>query len=237
MAPARYVTPIPDCLSDVEAAPFLCAGVTVYAALRKTNAKPGDYIAIVGAGGGLGHLGVQMASRGFSLRVIGIDAEAKSDIVKECGADHFIGLGSKDKPVNTVEEVKKLTNGEGVHAVLTLASANGAYASTVPMLRYGGRVVCVGLPDGDMVPIATAYPGLLIAKELSIVGSAVGNRKDAIETLDMAARGLVKLHSRTEPLEKLKEVSSRTRRDENTYLTAVGVPTDARGQDRRAGGN
>ena len=62
------------------------------------------------------------------------------------------------------------------------------------LLRFGGRRVVVGVPEGDMVPIAHAFPGVMVAKETSIQGVAVGSRKDAIETLDMASRGIVKLH-------------------------------------------
>lgn len=81
-----------------------------------------------------------------------------------------------------------------------------AYASSLPMLRIGGRVVCVGIPEGAMVGIASAYPGLFIAKELSVIGSAVGTRMEAIETLDFAARGIVKMHIQTEKLENLSKV-------------------------------
>lgn len=58
LGPANYVTPIPDGLDSAAAAPLLCAGVTVYSALRKANAESGNYVIIMGAGGGLGHLGV-----------------------------------------------------------------------------------------------------------------------------------------------------------------------------------
>lgn len=61
LGPANYVTPIPDGLDSAAAAPLLCAGVTVYAALRKTNAESGNFVVIMGAGGGLGHLAVRPA--------------------------------------------------------------------------------------------------------------------------------------------------------------------------------
>jgi propanol-preferring alcohol dehydrogenase len=203
---AHYVTPIPENLSDSEAASHLCAGVTVYAALRKSQAKSGDWVAIIGAGGGLGHLAVQIAAKGFNYRVIGIDAEAKKQLVLDSGAEHFIGLGSREAPVDTVEEVKKLTNDLGVQSVVVVAAANGAYASSVPMLKFGGRVVCCGIPEGELTAIATAFPQLLIGKELSIMGSSVGTRKDAIEVLEFASRGIVKVHVKDEKLDKLTEV-------------------------------
>jgi len=138
--------------------------------------------------------------------VIAIDAEDKREIALESGAEHYVSFGSREAPVDTVAEVKKLTGDEGVQAVIVVAAVAAAYASSVPMLKVGGRVVCVGIPEGDMVAIASAYPQLLIGKELSIVGSAVGSRKDAIETLEFAARGIVKMHVKTEKLENLTKV-------------------------------
>lgn len=202
VSPANYVTPIPDGLDSAEAAPFLCAGVTVFSALRKSGAESGQWIAVLGAGGGLGHLACQMASKGMALRVIGIDADAKKDFVLQSGAEHFIGLSEGD----TAAKVNELTGGLGVQAAIVLTAANGAYASAPQMIKFGGRVVCVGLPEGDMQPIATAFPQVLVAKAQSIVGVAVGNRKEAIETLEMAARGVVKTHLKVEKLENLTQI-------------------------------
>jgi propanol-preferring alcohol dehydrogenase len=202
VSPANYVTPIPDGLDSADAAPMLCAGVTVYSALRKSGAEAGQTIAILGAGGGLGHLAVQIAAKGMAMRVIGIDSDEKKDLVLASGAEHFIPLSVGDTP----KAVKDFTNGIGVQAAIVVTAANGAYATAPSMIKYGGTVVCVGVPEGDMVPIATAFPGLIVTRSLKIVGSAVGNRKEAIDTLDMAARGIVKTHFRVEKLDKLTEV-------------------------------
>lgn len=202
VGPANYVTPIPESLSSAEAAPQLCAGVTVYSALKKSGAQGGDWIALLGAGGGLGHLAIQIASRGLGMRVIGIDAGSKADIVKECGAEVFIDHTTG----KAEEEVKKVTGGLGVKAVLVLTAANAAYAMGMNLLSFGGTLVCVGLPEGDMKPIATSFPQFLVAKEQRIVGSAVGSRKEAIDTLDFAARGIAKTHFRTAKMEELTSV-------------------------------
>lgn len=73
------------------------------------------------------------------------------------------------------------------------------------LLRFAGTLVCVGLPEGELKPIATAFPQVLVAKELKIVGVAVGDRREAIETLDFASRGIIKTHFRTEKMDKLTE--------------------------------
>lgn len=157
----------------------------------------------MGAGGGLGHLAVQFSAKGIGHRVIGIDHSSKKDLVLESGAEHFIPVDGTD---NMVEAVQALTSGLGAHAVVVCTANNGAYGQSAELLRFGGRVVCVGIPEGDVVPMKSANPGLLVAKALQIVGSAVGSRKEAIETMEFAARGLVKTHFREEKLDKLTEV-------------------------------
>jgi len=202
VGPANYVTPIPESLESADAAPMLCAGVTVYSALRKSGAKSGDWIALLGAGGGLGHIAVQIAARGMGMRVIGIDSGSKKDIVLDCGAEHFIN----HEDGKAEEEVLAKTAGLGVQAVLVLTAANAAYASAMGLLRYGGTLVVVGLPEGEMKPIATAFPSVMVAKALSIVGVAVGDRQDAVETLAMAERGVVRTHFRTAKMDELTGV-------------------------------
>lgn len=74
---------------------------------------------------GLGHLATQIAARGIGLRVIGIDAGSKKDLVLESGAEHFIDFAASE---DVAKEVKGLTGGLGAHAVVVLTSANSAYA-------------------------------------------------------------------------------------------------------------
>jgi propanol-preferring alcohol dehydrogenase len=123
--------------------------------------------------------------------------------VLESGAEHFIPVDGTD---DLAEAVKSLTNGLGAHAVVVCTASNAAYAGSVDLLRFGGRVVCVGIPEGDLVPIQSANPSVMVAKALEIVGSAVGTRKQAIETMEFAARGIVKTHFRTEKMDKLTSV-------------------------------
>ncbi|KAF1999065.1 alcohol dehydrogenase 2 [Amniculicola lignicola CBS 123094] len=217
---ANYVTPIPDGLDSAMAAPMLCAGVTVYSALRKSGAESGKWVVILGAGGGLGHLAVQFSARAIGHRVIGVDHSSKKDIVLESGAEHFIPIDGTD---DMAEAVKALTDGLGAHAAqvssllpislaaycsvnLVMSAANAAYANTLDMLRFKGRVVCVGIPEGKPIPITSGTPQAFVFKSLSVVGSAVGDRREAIETLDFAARGVVKTHFRTEKMDKLTSV-------------------------------
>jgi propanol-preferring alcohol dehydrogenase len=182
---------------------MLCAGVTVYSALKKAKIEAGQFVVIMGAGGGLGHLACSIASKGIGARVIGIDHGSKKAVAEESGVEHFIDF-TQTKDV--FGDVTKLTDGLGAHGVLVLTASNVAYAQAPQFLRFGGTVVCVGIPEGDLVPIASASPAALIFKEINICGSAVGNRLDAIETLDFAKRGIANTHYRTAKLEDLSQV-------------------------------
>ncbi|KAF7593387.1 hypothetical protein BBP40_011576 [Aspergillus hancockii] len=209
VGPASYVTPIPDGLESDAAAPMLCAGLTVYSALKRSNASPGNWVVISGAGGGLGHIGVQLASKGMGLRVIGVDDGSKEDLVKSSGAEHFVDVTkfpSDDNGAAISTHIKSLTGGLGAHAVIVCTSSNTAYAQSVLFLRFNGTMVCVGIPENNPQPIASALPVTLIGKHCNITGSAVGNRTEAIEVLEFAARGVVQTHFRTEKMDKLTGV-------------------------------
>jgi len=99
-----------------------------------------------------------------------------------------------------------LTGGLGVQAALVLTSANPAYALAVKLLKFGGTLVCVGIPEGTPEAIASADPASLIVKSLTVRGSAVGDRKEAIDTLDFAARGIISTKFRTEKMDSLTKV-------------------------------
>lgn len=187
-------------------APMLCAGITTYAALRKANTRAGNWLVISGAGGGLGHIAVQLASRAFGLRVIGIDDGSKEKIARDSGAEIFFDL-TKVKNQDLTDKVLEVTGGLGAHATLVCAASHAAYAQAVSFLRPGGTMVGVGMPGGEPIPISTLDPGMLVRKELKIVGSLLGNRQDANEVLDLAARGVVSIHYTVRGMSDLTEVS------------------------------
>lgn len=208
LAPAHYVTPIPDGLPSDMAAPLLCGGVTAYSALRKSRAQPGDWVVVAGAGGGLGHLALQLG-QGMGFRMIGLDVGSKEALAKSCGAEVFIDISkhsAADEGHGIANEVMKATNGHGASAVVVCSASYAAYAQALEYLNFNGTLVCVGVPGGDPTPIANAYPHLMVAKQLAIAGSNVGSRKEAIETLNMAKRGVVKTHFTTEKLENVNSI-------------------------------
>ncbi|KFY48810.1 hypothetical protein V495_01014 [Pseudogymnoascus sp. VKM F-4514 (FW-929)] len=176
-------------------------------ALKKSRAQPGDWVVIAGAGGGLGHLALQIGSRSMGFRIIGLDVGGKEEFVKSCGAEVFIdvlkrGEGEAEDRVTT--EIMRITGG-GAAAVVVCSGSNAAYAQALSYLKFNGMLVCVGVP-AEPVAIANAMPGAMVGKQLNIVGSTVGNRKEAIEILDLAKRGLVKTAIRKEKMENISSV-------------------------------
>ena len=137
----------------------------------------------------------------MGLRMIGIDAGPKEKLARECGAEIFIDLTKFSRDAEgskgITQAVKDATGGVGAQAVVVCTASNAAYAQALDFLKFNGTLVCVGVPEGDPVAIANADPAKMLVSQLNIRGSAVGNRKEAIETLEMAARGVVKTHFTT----------------------------------------
>jgi propanol-preferring alcohol dehydrogenase len=139
----------------------------------------------------------------MGLRVIGVDIAGKKDLVMECGAEHF--FEATEDAEKLAEQVRGVTGGLGAKAVVMLHADNAAYAAATGLLSFGGTLVCVGMPDGEPVPIGGVHPNLMIARMLRVVGSAVGNRKDAVEVMQMAARGVVRTRVEVRGMDRLEE--------------------------------
>jgi propanol-preferring alcohol dehydrogenase len=114
---------------------------------------------------------------------------SKESFVKECGAEAFVDISKYPTAHgrSVTDQILEITDGAGAAAAVICSASNAAYAEALSYLRFNGTLVCVGVP-GDAKPIANSYPHLMVGKQLAIVGSTVGNRREAIETLAMAKR-------------------------------------------------
>lgn len=126
----------------------------------------------------------------MGYRMIGIDMGDKEQFSRECGAEEFFDIAKygKDSTASLAEDVKKATGGLGAAAVVVCTASNAAYAQALDLIKIGGTVVCVGIPEGEEVPIPNATPTRAVLLSARIVGSSVGNRLEAIQLMDMAAR-------------------------------------------------
>ncbi|VVT56322.1 uncharacterized protein SAPINGB_P004966 [Magnusiomyces paraingens] len=198
-AKAVHAAKIPQGTDLAQIAPILCAGITVYKALKTSEAQPGNWVAITGAGGGLGTLAIQYA-KAMGFRVIGIDTgDAKAEACKELGAEAFIDFAtSKD----LVKDVVAATHG-GPHAVIHVAVSEKAIGVSTEYVRATGVIVLVGLPAGAY---AKSEVFSHVVKSISIKGSYVGNRADTAEALDFFDRGLITCPIKIVGLSELPEV-------------------------------
>jgi len=198
-ADAVQAARIPKGTDLAQVAPVLCAGVTVYKALKTADVHPGQWVCISGAGGGLGSLAIQYG-KAMGLRVIGIDGgEEKGEFIKSLGAEAYVDF-TKSKDI--VAEIKKITDG-GPHAAINVSVSEKAIAQSVDYVRSTGTVVLVGLPAGAKV-VAPVFDA--VVKSLSIRGSYVGNRADTAEAIDFFSRGLIKCAIKVVGLSELPKV-------------------------------
>jgi propanol-preferring alcohol dehydrogenase len=196
LADPNYVAHIPAALTAVEAAPIICAGITTYKGIKEAEVRPGEWIAISGAGG-LGHLAVQYAkAMGLQVCVIDID-DGKLAHATRLGADCVVNA-KNDDPAAAV----KAATGGGAHGVLITASSLEAFQQGVAMTRKRGTCVLVGLPPGEFpVPLFG-----VVANCITIHGSFVGTRQDMAEALAFAAEGKVKADIELQPLSAINSV-------------------------------
>lgn len=203
IAKAAHVARLPKDCDLEEVAPVLCAGITVYKGLKESGARPGQYVAIVGAGGGLGSMAIQYA-KAMGLQVIGIDGgDEKRESCQKLGATAFVDfMSSKD----LVQDVKDATpDGLGPHAVILLAVSEKPFQQATEYVRSRGTVICIGLPAHAFLK-APVFDTVI--RMITIKGSYVGNRQDTQEALDFYQRGLVKVPFKTVGLSELQDVYS-----------------------------
>ncbi|MGK9170700.1 zinc-dependent alcohol dehydrogenase [Inquilinus limosus] len=204
VARAEFVGLIPDGVDLVRIAPILCAGVTTYRGLRRSEARAGDFVVIVGAGG-LGHVAVQYA-RAMGLRPIVLDVDpAKLELARRLGAEAVAEAGP-----DATAAVTALTGGGAAAAIVT-APAPAAFEQSLALIRPGGTAVFIGLPGGERDAIRLSIAAIS-NWEKSIRGSNVGTRQDLQEAVDFATRGLVAATVETVPIEQVNEALARLRR-------------------------
>ncbi|MGA9149698.1 MAG: alcohol dehydrogenase [Candidatus Nitrosopolaris sp.] len=197
IVPTEAVASIPAELSATEAAPLMCAGITTYNALRNSGAREGDTVAIIGVGG-LGHLGIQFASKmGFKTIAIGRGKD-KEDLVKRLGAAHYIDSKSQ----NTVEELVKLG---GAKIILGTVPSGKAMGEVLGGMAVNGKLIMIGVSDEALeVP-----PILFISGRRSVVGWPAGTSMDSQDTLSFSVLSGVRSMNEVFPLERAPEAYER----------------------------
>ncbi|REK87796.1 alcohol dehydrogenase [Streptomyces inhibens] len=176
IAPADALARIPDALAAPDAGPLACAGVTTYNGLRRSSARPGDLVAVLGIGG-LGHLGVQYATAmGFETVAIARGA-GKADFAKQLGAHHYVD-STVDTPVGDA-----LQSLGGAKVVLATAANSEAITATVDGLTHRGELVVIG---ADPDPLGISPAQLLMSGKI-VRGHPSGTAQDVQDTMAFSA--------------------------------------------------
>lgn len=193
IAPFEALASVPDDLSSEDAAPLLCAGITTFNALRHSGAGPGDLVAVLGIGG-LGHLGVQFASKmGYETVAIARGAD-KGPLAKQLGAQIYIDSTTQ----NPAEELTKLGGAKVILATVTDAKS---MTSVINGLGVDGKLLVVGA-SGEPIEVPSV---MLIGKRRSITGWPSGTSADSEDTLKFSVQTSVRPMIETYPLAKASE--------------------------------
>jgi D-arabinose 1-dehydrogenase-like Zn-dependent alcohol dehydrogenase len=194
VAPVETLASIPQELSPIEAAPLMCAGITTYNALRNSGARTGDVVGILGMGG-LGHLGIQFASKmGFNTIAIGRARDREEELMMKLGARQYID----NRTQNVVEELNKLG---GAKVVLATVPSGKAMTEILGGLAANGKLVIIGASDEPIeVP-----PALMILGRRSLIGWPAGTSIDSQDTLSFSVLSGVRSMNEVFPLERAPE--------------------------------
>ena len=183
--PSENFLPIPDNL-DYEGAAIAADAVnTPWHCMReRAQINPHDDVMLVGAGGGVGIHGVQVAKI-FGARVIAVDiSEEKLELASKWGADEVVNFRAIE---DLAAEAKRLTDGKGVDAAIDFVGKPETFQACIDGLAVGGRAVVIGAQPGDV----KVNPVNLVITEQIVTGSRHSTRAELIETMNIMARGLV----------------------------------------------
>ncbi|KAF7558005.1 hypothetical protein G7Z17_g333 [Cylindrodendrum hubeiense] len=201
------------------AAPLMCGGISVYTSLRTAGMRIGDWVVISGAGGGLGHLGIQYA-KALGGKVLAVDIGAKEELCRSLGANEFVDFTKFSADEHLAAKIKDITDG-GARIALMCASSSKAYSQAMSWLGFRGVMACLGIPEkeGTLVPSITS----MVGNELRIIATKTGNRMDAKQCLELAVQGGV---TPQYELRKMEDLSSIFEDLENE--ARVGFPAKTR---------
>jgi NAD+-dependent secondary alcohol dehydrogenase Adh1 len=196
-------------------APHSDAGITAYHAVKGLLPRlvPGTTTAVIGVGG-VGHIALQLVKVLGGGGVVGIDTdERRRRLARELGADEVLG-----DQADVADAMRELTDGAGADVVLDFVGTDETHEASLRMLARRGLYSVVGYGGTVTVPSVG-----LVAQDLAITGSLVGNWIDLWELMQLHASGVLTLRTETHPLDEVNEVLGRLREGEITGR-AVLVP-------------
>ncbi|KAL1970131.1 hypothetical protein VTN77DRAFT_6536 [Rasamsonia byssochlamydoides] len=205
---AMQLIPVPDGMTAVQTAPMMCAGVTIYAAIQKCALSPGQRIGIVGCGGGLGHLGLQFAAK-MGLEVFGVDnADEPLALARGLNITGARIVDARHEDADAVareigqRDGKQHRSEMGLDAVIILPESQQSFDYGVKLLKNHGKCVIVSFPKAGFH--LSSHD--VVFRDISVVGSLYGSRRQAAEMLEFAARHQINPVTKTYPLSRLNDL-------------------------------
>jgi D-arabinose 1-dehydrogenase-like Zn-dependent alcohol dehydrogenase len=215
IAPAGALALIPDGLAPIDAAPLMCAGVTTFNPLRHSGARPGDLVAILGIGG-LGHLGIQFATKmGFKTVAIARGKD-KETLARKLGATSYIDTNNQD----AAAELVKLG---GAKVILATATSGKAMSAVLGGLGVNGKLIILGAAAEPL-----QVPGIpLLMGRRSILGWPSGSSIDSQDTLAFSAQSGVRSMNEVFPLERAAEAYDHMMSGKARFRAVLSMPSSS----------
>ncbi|KAF2769228.1 GroES-like protein [Teratosphaeria nubilosa] len=194
---SKNSTALPNEVTFESAAPLACAGRTIWRGVLQTQLKPGEWVALVGSGGGLGHLGIQFA-KALGLKVIGVDARDDGlALSKENGADLVVDA-CKGKEAN-VAEIQKATGGQLADSTICVSDAKSAAGLACAITKMHGVMVQIAQPDTIEIP----FPEIIF-RDIKVHGSLICSPEESQSMLKTIAEHGVTV--KTNPFQGLDSI-------------------------------
>lgn len=194
VAEAAFAARVPTTMDPTDVAPLGCAGVTTYKAVKISNVRPSDLVAVFGIGG-LGHLATQYAQIAGAT-VVAVDRQdTRLAMAKSLGATYTVNSNAED-PAEAIQALG------GAQVAIVTSSAVRPYEQAFGSLRRNGTLVLLGAPKENVLPLPIFQT---ILQSIKVVGSAVGTRLDLAETFDIHASGRTTVVKETRLLDQVNE--------------------------------
>lgn len=200
LSDSRTACHVPDSVSLTDAAPLACAGITIFRAIVVAGTKEGQWLGLVGAGGGLGHLGIQMA-KAQGIKVVAVDARDEAlELCKKAGAEHV--FDARKGKEETVKAIQELTGGAGVDATINLSEHETAAPLACAITKMHGNMVQISQPAIVNIPFQE-----LIFRDIRVISSLIADQSQSQAMLDLVGKAGIKVEvNKFDGLEKATEI-------------------------------
>jgi len=218
VVPERYITPLPDGVPNELLAPVMCAGVTAYRALKVADLRPGSWVGVSGAAGGVGSLALSYAKE-MGYRPIAIDGgDHQKVICMDAGAEIYLDFKKEEK---LKAAILRETDGKLCSAIIVCAGAASAYEAALGCLDYHGTLVAVGIPPPTSKISIHVLP--LIDYGIRIIGSITGTREDIAEAAEFVREGLVKPRVTVIDIQELRKYAGQVENLQGKLVVRLGA--------------